>query len=96
MSMMPSSPPINEKENNCHCSDHNPLADAIDNPSNSNFYCLALRVGVFVWFWLIYCAPFYLNFVHDKAKKIAAALCPSATLSALMVADSYLINLLTL
>jgi len=39
--------------------------------------------------------PFHLDLVHEKAKKIAATLCPPATFPASMVADSYLINLLT-
>lgn len=95
MSVMPSSPPINKKENNCRCSNHNPFADRIDNPGNSNFYGLMLHVGVFVWFCLICCGPLDLDFVHEKTKKIAATLRPSATFSTSMVTNSYLINLLT-
>ena len=46
--MMPSNPPINNKENNCHYYDHYPLTEKIDNLSNLNFYCLVLCVGLFV------------------------------------------------
>lgn len=92
---MPSRPRINSKGNYCHSSDHDPLAYKINNLGNSDFYCLALRVGVFTWFYLMRSAPFHLNFVHQKAKPKAAAFCPSASLSAGLIADFYLIDLLT-
>ena len=95
MSVMPSSPPINKKAHKCYCSNHDPFTDEIDNPGNSNFYGLMLPVGVFVRFCLICCAPLDFDFVHQKTKKIATTLRPSATLSTPMVTDSYLINLLT-
>ena len=39
--------------------------------------------------------PYDLDLIDEKAKKIAAALCPSPTLSTSMVTDSNLISLLT-
>lgn len=92
--MMPPSPPINKKENDCQCSDHNPLTDKIYNPSNSNFCCLALRICLFVLFWLRCCVPFHLDFVHEEPKPKAATLCPAAALPAAMITDFYLINFL--
>ena len=71
--MVPSSPPSNKKETNYQRSDQNPLTDKIDHFSHFDFYCLRLRVGLFVSFFFMYCVPLHLDFVHEKAKPKAAA-----------------------